>query len=103
RLLSRFGDLLVMEDDAERVEVDVEDVQRVTEAAADAAVRMREDEGLRLAADLEARLVGIEAAMAAIAQAAPARLVAERDRMRRVIAELLDGQPLDEDRIAREI
>lgn len=103
RLLSRFGDLLVMEDDAERVEVDVEDVQRVTEAAADAAVRMREDEGLRLAADLEARLVGIETAMAAIAHAAPARLVAERDRMRRVVAELLDGQPLDEDRVAREI
>jgi uncharacterized protein (TIGR00255 family) len=41
--------------------------------------------------------------MARIAELAPARLVAERDRMRRVVAELLEGVPLDEDRIAREI
>jgi uncharacterized protein (TIGR00255 family) len=103
RLLSRFGDLVVLEDDAEQVEVDPEDVRQVTEAAADSTVRMREEEGHRLAADLEARLVAIEAAMAGIEEAAPARLLAERDRMRRVIAELLDGQQLDDDRIAREI
>jgi uncharacterized protein (TIGR00255 family) len=64
---------------------------------------MREDEGRRLADDLEQRLQGIETAMAAIGVAAPARLVAERDRMRRVVAELLEGQPIDEDRVAKEI
>ena len=75
----------------------------MTEAAAAAAVRMREEEGQRLATDLEERLVGIETAMGGIAAAAPARLVAERDRMRRVVAELLEGHPVDEDRVAKEI
>jgi len=103
RLLARYGDLIVIEDDAEQVEVDLDRVREVTEAAADAAVRMREEEGLRLAADLEERLVGIETAMAEIAEAAPARLLAERDRMHRVVGELLEGRPLDEDRVAREI
>jgi uncharacterized protein (TIGR00255 family) len=41
--------------------------------------------------------------MSRIAELSPARLVAERDRMRRVVAELLEGVPIDEDRIAREI
>lgn len=103
RLLSRFGDLVVLEDDSEQVELDPDDIRQVTEAAADATVRMREDEGYRLATDLEERLVGVEVAMRGIEEAAPARLLAERDRMRRVVAELMDGQQLDEDRIAREI
>jgi len=103
RLLTRFGDLIVLEDEGAQVEVDLDRVREVTEAAADAAVRMREEEGIRLAQDLEERLVGIEAAMAEIAEAAPARLLAERDRMHRVVAELLEGRPLDVDRIAREI
>jgi uncharacterized protein (TIGR00255 family) len=101
-MLTRFGDL-IGPGDTEDVEIDPEVVRAVTEAAADAAIRMREDEGRRLADDLEQRLQGIETAMAAIGVAAPARLVAERDRMRRVVAELLDGQPIDEDRVAKEI
>ena len=64
---------------------------------------MREQEGRRLGDDLEQRLQGVERAMSRIEELAPGRLVAERDRMRRVIAELLDGVPIDEDRIAREI
>src|SRR5690606_4063443 len=82
---------------------DVGSVQQVTEAAARAVIAMREDEGLRLRADLEERLNSIETTMARIAELAPARVVAERNRMRRVVAELLEGVPLDEDRIAREI
>ena len=103
QLLSRFGDLIVPGEEGEELEVPADDVRQVTEAAAAAAVRMREEEGQRLAADLEERLVGIEAAMHGIAAAAPARLVAERDRMRRVVAELLEGHPVDEDRVAKEI
>ncbi len=103
RLLARFGDVIIPAEEPEEAPVDVEDVRFVTEAAADVAVQMREDEGRRLADDLEGRLVAIEAAMRGIEQAAPARLVAERDRMRRVVAELLQGAPLDEDRIAKEI
>lgn len=101
-MIARYGDVLVTDDEA-TADVAAEDVEAVTRAAADATVAMREEEGLRLAADLEARLVGIEAAMAAIATRAPARLVGERDRIRRVVAELLENVPVDEDRVAREI
>ena len=101
-MLTRFGDL-IGPGDADEIEIDPEVIRSVTEAAADAAIRMREDEGRRLADDLEQRLQGIEAAMTGIETAAPARLTAERDRMRRVVAELLDGQPIDEDRVAKEI
>ncbi len=103
RLLSRFGDLIVFDDDSEQLDVDIDEVRQVTEDAADATVRMREQEGHRLAADLEDRLIGIEVALTGIEEAAPGRLLAERDRMHRVVSELLEGQPLDQDRIAREI
>lgn len=101
-LLSRYGDLIERADE-ETVAVDPEDVRAAVEAAARAVVEMREREGAALEADLEARLAAIEAALASIAERAPARLVAERDRLRRSIAELLDGRPVDEDRIAQEI
>lgn len=102
-LLSRFTDLIVDDAEVEQQVPDTASVQAVTEAAARAVIAMREDEGLRLRVDLEERLSSIESTIARIAELAPARLVTERDRMRRVVAELLDGVPLDEDRIAREI
>jgi uncharacterized protein (TIGR00255 family) len=101
-LLSRFGDLIVPEDDGTS-ELDADAVRAVTESAATAAVEMRVIEGERLAQDLEGRLQAMELAMEAIAERAPARMVAERDRMRRVVAELLEGATFDEERIAREI
>lgn len=102
-MLTRFSDFLVLDEDAEAAAPDAADVRRVTETAARSAVAMREDEGLRLAEDLEQRLRAIEVAMSRIEGLAPARMVTERNRMRRVVAELLEGMPLDEDRIAREI
>lgn len=102
-LISRFTDLIVDETEIEQAVPEASAVQAVTEAAARVVIRMREDEGLRLHADLDERLGSIEATLSRIAELAPARLVAERDRMRRVVAELLEGVPLDEDRIAREI
>jgi uncharacterized protein (TIGR00255 family) len=102
-LLARFGELIVADDDAAAAVPDAEAVQAVVEAAARAAVGMREEEGRRLADDLELRLRGIERAMANIEQRAPDRLVTERNRMRRVVTELLEGIPLDEERVAREI
>lgn len=101
-MLTRFGDVLVWEENPE-MDLPIELVQRVTEEAARATVLMREEEGRRLAADLEARLAAIEAALAQIEARAPKRLRVERDRMRRVVAELLEGETLDEERIAREI
>lgn len=102
-LLSRFNDIFVHEDEGERPLPDADEVRAVTERAADAVIAMREQEGLRLRDDLEGRLQGIEAAMSRIAELAPARLTTERDRMRRVVGELLENVPVDEDRIAREI
>jgi uncharacterized protein (TIGR00255 family) len=102
-MLSRLMELVSPADDAGERVVRADDVRAVTEAAARAVVAMRGEEGLRLRDDLEGRLDGIEVAMARIAELAPARLVTERDRMRRVVAELLDTVPVDGDRIAREI
>jgi uncharacterized protein (TIGR00255 family) len=102
-LLTRFGDILAWDEEGAAALVESEDVQQVTEAAARATVAIREVEGRRLAADLEERLRAMEASLSAIESRAPARVVAERDRMQRVVRELLDGIPLDEDRVAREI
>jgi uncharacterized protein (TIGR00255 family) len=102
-LLGRHVDLIIEDDAAGPVLPDADEVRAVTEAAARAVIEMRAYEGERLAVDLEERLHGIERALARIEELAPARLVTERDRMRRVVAELLEGVALDEDRVAREI
>jgi uncharacterized protein (TIGR00255 family) len=103
QLLTRFGDVLVSEDDAVAPVIDADTVREITEAAASAAVTMREEEGGRLASDLEGRLVSIEAAIVAIEERAPIRLIVERDRIRRVVNELLEGVGIEDERVAREV
>jgi uncharacterized protein (TIGR00255 family) len=78
-------------------------VRAVTDAAARAAIQMRENEGDRLEKDLQDRLSAIEAALHVIAERAPARLLAERDRLRKAVAELAGEIGMDEERLAREI
>jgi uncharacterized protein (TIGR00255 family) len=74
----------------------------VAQAAADCrAMRVREGEAL--AAELRHRLDLLVHASDAIAVRAPERLVRERDRLRAAVAELLDGRPADEGRLAQEI
>lgn len=102
-LLSRFGELIRAAEPEDVDAIAAEDIQVVTETAARAAVAMREVEGRKLADDLSGRLAAIIEAMDWIAERAPARLVAERDRMRRVVAELADAVGVDEDRITREV
>src|SRR5690606_27019490 len=72
-LLSRYGDLIVPQDN-QVAEIPVDTLQAVVEAAARACLSMREEEGLRLRADLEER-----------------------------IEELAQGGEVDEERLAREI
>ncbi len=75
----------------------------VREAAAQ-AVRMREQEGERLAADLSGCLDRMEALVGRVEEDAPARLLAEHERMREAVGRLLgDDSRVDEERIAREI
>jgi uncharacterized protein (TIGR00255 family) len=102
-LVSRFGDLIRAADNEDANTIALDDIQAVTEAAARAAVSMREIEGRKLADDLEGRLVAIENAMSLIAERAPQRMVAERDRMKRVVTELAGEIGVDEDRITREV
>jgi uncharacterized protein (TIGR00255 family) len=103
-LISRFGDVIVRADDGEpSVAVSGEDLRPIVEEAARRVIRMREDEGRRLEADLRERLAAIEAALADIAVRAPERLVAERRRLSAAVAELLGGTQMDEGRLAQEI
>ena len=102
-LLSRFGELIRAAEPEDLDAIGADDIRIVAEDAARAAVGMREVEGAKLAADLQNRLTAIVTALESIAQLAPERLVAERDRMRRVVAELSGGVGVDEDRITREI
>lgn len=74
-------------------------VDRALEALGDA----RSEEGQRLAAVLQERLALVGGALQRIAQRAPARVVAQRDRLRASVRELTDGLAVDADRLAQEI
>ena len=64
---------------------------------------MRRREGQLLADELLHRLERLEAASQVIAARAPERLVRERDRLRQNVTQLLDGRPVDEQRLAQEL
>jgi uncharacterized protein (TIGR00255 family) len=102
-LLSRFGDLFRPADTVDAEPFEPEQVRAVIDSAARAVLVMRDDEGLKLEADLQGRLVAIEQAMQVIGLRAPARLVAERDRLRQAIRELAGEISVDEERMTREI
>lgn len=104
-LLAGFRDLYEVAEWAEAPEVDPEALEAVVGEAADRAVAMREEEGARLAGDLTGRLDAMETTVGAVEKRAPERLVAERDRLRARVGELLEGTgaSVDEERIHREI
>jgi len=80
-----------------------DELLRIVDSAVRELVAMREDEGARLAAFLQERLATAESAVARIAARAPERLVAQRDRLRTAVRDLLDGAAIDDARIAQEI
>ncbi|HSL71326.1 MAG TPA: YicC/YloC family endoribonuclease [Longimicrobiales bacterium] len=102
-LLSGFGDLFRPGDLLESAPLEPDLVQAVTDAAARSAISMREQEGDRLELDLQGRLSAIEGALHEIRERAPARLIAERDRLRKAVTELAGSVGADEERLAREI
>ncbi len=75
----------------------------IVESALDALMRMREDEGARMARFLRDRITVVEAALARISARAPARVVAQRDRLRAAVRDLAEGVTLDDQRMAQEI
>jgi uncharacterized protein (TIGR00255 family) len=78
-------------------------VLALLDRAAAACVAMREREGQALAADLRARSARVASLARTIAERAPARLVAERDRLQRQVTELAGGVAVDANRLAQEI
>ncbi|MGQ0650031.1 MAG: YicC/YloC family endoribonuclease [Gemmatimonadaceae bacterium] len=75
----------------------------LVEAAGDSLAASRLDEGRRLGTYLLERLGIIEAALQRIAQRAPERIVAQRDKLRDAVKELTEGLAVDEQRLAMEI
>ncbi|MDX2193453.1 MAG: YicC/YloC family endoribonuclease [Gemmatimonadales bacterium] len=85
------------------LEVPYAEVEAVVAAATAECAAMRRREGEVISADLLARIRALGAAGERIAALAPIRLQRERDRLRRSVAELLDGHALDEARVAHEL
>jgi uncharacterized protein (TIGR00255 family) len=98
----RFPDVLAIGQDQESAGTAAE-VQTLASEALAALTRMREVEGARLATLLEERIATVEAALDRIALRAPARLVAERERLSKSVRELTGGVDLDQQRLAQEI
>ena len=81
----------------------VGDLLAIVDRALEALGHARTDEGQRLVAVLQERLDLVSGALQRIAQRAPARVVAQRDRLRASVRELTDGLAVDENRLAQEI
>jgi uncharacterized protein (TIGR00255 family) len=79
------------------------EVEPIVERASRELLAMRAREGAVLATELAGRLAALETGARAIEQRAPERLTAELVRLRKAVAELADGVPVDEQRLALEI
>ena len=79
------------------------EVEPIVAKAATECRAMRAREGEVLVAELHHRLDLLETSGERVAVRAPERLVRERDRLRGAVAELLDGKPVDDARLAQEI
>jgi uncharacterized protein (TIGR00255 family) len=101
--LARFPDVFVRDEGEAEVAIEAGELQALVAEAAAACVAMREGEGRRLHDDLAGRLAAIAAALDEIAERAPERLLAERDRLRQAVRELAEGVSVDEQRLAQEV
>ena len=79
------------------------EVEPIVERASRELLAMRAREGAVLATELAGRLAALETGARAIEQRAPERLTAELVRLRKAVAELAGGVPVDEQRLALEV
>ncbi len=101
-LLARLSDIFSpAPEDIEHLPL--EEMVAASRDALAAVVAVRGEEGKALAADLLGKLSEIEAALKAVEQRAPQRLIEERDRLRAAVVELTQDVELDEERLAREV
>jgi len=101
-LVARQPDVIATGADS-AVEIAWSEVEPVVARASAECRAMRAREGAALAAELGHRMDLLEQAAERIAARGPERLVRERDRLRTAVAELLDGRPVDDARLAQEI
>jgi len=101
-LVARQPDVFVASD-AETSAAQWAELEPIVAAAARLCREARQKEGSVLADELRARLAVITTEGERIAVQAPARLLKERDRVRKVVAELLEGVAVDEQRVAQEV
>lgn len=101
--VARFPEVMGSQAPPEAETVPAEPVLAVAREALDGVRAMREREGQALTAELRGLLDTINEARAAVEGLAPDRVVRERDRLRAAVAELMDGRPVNEDRLAQEI
>jgi uncharacterized protein (TIGR00255 family) len=79
------------------------DIMPVVRQALEELDEMRAAEGAKLRDIILDRLAAIEAAMKRVADRAPARVVEQRDRLRKAVTSLMEGALPNEERIAQEI
>jgi len=102
-LVSRLDGVLVERSLDTVGSIDAEIVTGAAHEAVDELIGMRSREGERLATELHERLDALSVRLGAVEELAPLRLEAERERLRRSVAELAGGVDVDDDRLAREI
>ncbi len=100
--VARQPDVLTLPDDDE-LDVDRGELVTLLDRALADVVQMRKREGAVLGADLERRLTTLEQRLTDVEARAPQRLEAERGRLRRAVSDLLDGKPVDDNRLLQEI
>ncbi len=81
----------------------VAELLAIVDRALDGLGRTREEEGGRLADVLRQRLDIVAGALDRIAERAPERIIAQRERLRTSVRALTDGVAIDEQRLAQEI
>ncbi len=79
------------------------EIESLVEDAVGDCLAMRRREGEVLTAELRQRLQQIQELASKVESRAPARLIAERDRLRAAVAELIDDHAVDESRVAHEV
>ena len=100
--VARQPDVLVFQN-GDETPVPWEDVRPLVERAVADVDVMRSREGHALASELLGRLDALDVSAAQIEARAPARLSAELERLKRMVAELAAGVRVDEQRLALEI
>jgi uncharacterized protein (TIGR00255 family) len=99
----RMPDVIRSLDPETAEEGSAEELVAIVNAAATALLKSREAEGARLADFIRERLNLIEASVGRLAARSPERVIAQRDRLRQAVKDLLEGATIDEQRLAQEI